>query len=196
MERDEACARRSGCPPISVCLPDTHNKGIAVRAYELGHDASALSMVHVVELESELMGRLCGGDDLVADGRNPQPVVAVQGWRPWNRSHSCQRHLTTVATPSPLQPLPRTSAHVTILIRSYAGRVDPQEDVLYGPRPVQRNGNVSVPRELLSAVGLEPGKDRVHWALNPRLPGSLVLIPSRQVSRAMDEILAALGERA
>jgi hypothetical protein len=72
--------------------------------------------------------------------------------------------------------------------------VDPQVDVLYGPRPVQKTGNVSIPRELLAAIGVEPGVDRVHLALNPSLPGSLVLIPASQVARTMDEILKSIGD--
>jgi hypothetical protein len=78
----------------------------------------------------------------------------------------------------------------------YPSRVDPQVDVLYGPRPVQPNGYVSVPRELLEAVGVEPGQDRVHWALNPDLPGTLILVPSSQVARAMETIVDALRRRA
>lgn len=72
--------------------------------------------------------------------------------------------------------------------------MDPQVDVLYGPHRLQRIGTVTVPRELLSAVGLEVG-DTVHWALNPNLPGTLLLIPSRQVARAMGPILNELKQR-
>ena len=64
--------------------------------------------------------------------------------------------------------------------------------MLFGPRPVQRNGNVSVPRELLEAVGVERGVDQVHWILNPDLLGTLVLIPTLRVSRVMDAIIEAL----
>jgi hypothetical protein len=74
--------------------------------------------------------------------------------------------------------------------------VDPQVDVLHGPRPVQKTGNVSIPRELLQAVGVEPGVDRVHFALNPHVPGTIILIPARQVARIMDTVIKALGENA
>jgi hypothetical protein len=67
---------------------------------------------------------------------------------------------------------------------------------MHGPRPVQKTGNVSVPRELLTEVGLTPGETRVHFALNPHIPGTLLIIPSRQMNRAMDAILQALAERA
>lgn len=74
--------------------------------------------------------------------------------------------------------------------------MDPQVDVLHGPRPVQKTGNVSVPRELLRAVGVELGVDSVHWALNPAIPGTIVLIPSKQVSRGMVQLLEMLSDLA
>jgi hypothetical protein len=73
--------------------------------------------------------------------------------------------------------------------------VDPEVDTIHGPRPVQKTGNISVPRELLSELGLTPGASRVHFALNPHIPGTLLLIPSRQMNRAMEAILQALAEK-
>jgi antitoxin component of MazEF toxin-antitoxin module len=73
--------------------------------------------------------------------------------------------------------------------------VDSEVDVLYGPNPVQKTGTVTVPRELLREIGVESG-DRVHWALNSDIPGTLVLIPSRLVARAMDDTLAAIRKKA
>ena len=70
--------------------------------------------------------------------------------------------------------------------------VDTEVDLLYGPHAVQRIGTVTVPKDLLRAMGLNAGS-RVHWALNPHLPGTLVLIPSAQVARAMEEILKEIG---
>lgn len=49
--------------------------------------------------------------------------------------------------------------------------------VTHGPRPVQKTGNVSVPRGLWKAVGVDPGRGRVHFAINPDKPGTLVVIP-------------------
>jgi hypothetical protein len=69
--------------------------------------------------------------------------------------------------------------------------VDPAIDVLYGPNPIQKSGTVTVPRELLREVGLDLGA-RVHWAMNPDMPGTLILIPSGLLSRAMPATLAAL----
>jgi len=54
---------------------------------------------------------------------------------------------------------------------------DPNPGTIYGPRPVQGNGNVSVPRELWRALGIELGNAEVHFALNPDKPGTLVVIP-------------------
>lgn len=69
--------------------------------------------------------------------------------------------------------------------------MEPSADVLYGPNPIQKPGTVTVPKDLLREIGVAPG-DRVHWALNPEVPGTLVLVPSVQVSRAMPTILEAL----
>lgn len=52
-----------------------------------------------------------------------------------------------------------------------------------------------VPRELLREVGLEPG-DRVHWALNPDMPGTILLVPSRMIARTMPAALEALRQTA
>lgn len=69
--------------------------------------------------------------------------------------------------------------------------MDPGVDVLYGPNPLQKSGTVTIPRELLREVGLEFG-DKVHWVLNPDIPGTLVLIPSMLLGRSMDEVLKAI----
>ncbi len=69
--------------------------------------------------------------------------------------------------------------------------MDPGVDVLYGPHPLQKSGTVTIPRELLREVGLEFG-DKVHWVLNPDIPGTLVLIPSMLLGRSMDEVLKAI----
>jgi len=69
--------------------------------------------------------------------------------------------------------------------------VDATADVFYGPNPVQKTGTVTVPRDLLREVGLEPG-DRVHWALNPDMPGTLLLIPTTMLARTMPLALEAI----
>lgn len=69
--------------------------------------------------------------------------------------------------------------------------MDAAIDVLYGPNPIQKSGTVTVPRELLREVGLDSG-DRVHWALNRDIPGTLILVPSTLLGRSMDDVLSAL----
>jgi hypothetical protein len=74
--------------------------------------------------------------------------------------------------------------------------VDSQVDVLHGPHPFQKIGTVTIPRDLATAVGLEPGLDQVHWALNPAIPGTLLVIPAKQMARAMQAILQTLADHA
>ncbi|MDA8044715.1 MAG: hypothetical protein M0Z30_05685 [Actinomycetota bacterium] len=71
--------------------------------------------------------------------------------------------------------------------------MDPDLDVLYGPSPIQKTGTVSIPRELLRESGMDPG-DRVHWALNPDLPGTLLVIPAKMVARTMPAILREISQ--
>ena len=78
---------------------------------------------------------------------------------------------------------------------TYHEVVDPDVDVLYGPHRVQKINTVTIPRELQRAIGIEPGRF-VHWALNPDLPGTLLLIPSSQIERSMASILGELRKRA
>ncbi len=70
--------------------------------------------------------------------------------------------------------------------------MDPSLEALHGPKPVQGNGTVSVPRDLLEEIGVVAGSDAVYWTLNPDIPGSLLLVPSRLVARAMPDLLDAL----
>jgi hypothetical protein len=74
--------------------------------------------------------------------------------------------------------------------------VDPSTDVLYGPNPVQKTGTVTVPRQPLREIGVEGGEDQVHWALNPDVPGTLLLIPAKLLARAMPDMLKALRKSA
>ena len=69
--------------------------------------------------------------------------------------------------------------------------MDPEINVPYGPHRIQKISTVTVPRALLSEVGLEPGSS-VHWALNPDIPGTLILIPSRQLERVMEGLIESL----
>jgi hypothetical protein len=71
--------------------------------------------------------------------------------------------------------------------------VDASVETPHGPHPLRSNGTVSVPIELLREIGLVSGDDSVHWLLNPALPGTLVLIPSKMVARALPLFLEALG---
>ena len=70
--------------------------------------------------------------------------------------------------------------------------MDPSAEALQGPHPVRPNHTVSVPKALLGEIGVISGEDSVHWMLNPTLPGTLVLVPTKMVARAMSEILQAL----
>jgi bifunctional DNA-binding transcriptional regulator/antitoxin component of YhaV-PrlF toxin-antitoxin module len=72
--------------------------------------------------------------------------------------------------------------------------VDAEIDVLDGPHRVQQNGNIGIPKLLRQAIGLEVGKN-CHWMLNPHMPGTLVLVPSAQVARAMGEIAQAIADK-
>ncbi|MDP9404413.1 MAG: hypothetical protein M3P85_14065 [Actinomycetota bacterium] len=71
--------------------------------------------------------------------------------------------------------------------------MDPGLDTPHGPYTVQKIGTVSVPRELLDEIGIATGA-RVHWLLNPDLPGTLVLVPSAVLSHAMPELISRLRE--
>jgi bifunctional DNA-binding transcriptional regulator/antitoxin component of YhaV-PrlF toxin-antitoxin module len=72
--------------------------------------------------------------------------------------------------------------------------VDEEISALNGPHRVQSNGNIGIPKKLREAIGVVPGHD-CHWILNPDVPGTLVLIPSKQVARASEEILRAIAEK-
>jgi hypothetical protein len=72
--------------------------------------------------------------------------------------------------------------------------VDPGLDIFHGPHPVgAKSGTITVPRDLLHEIGMEPG-DKAQWALNPDIPGTLVLIPAAQMARLTAEILSRLRE--
>lgn len=66
-------------------------------------------------------------------------------------------------------------------------------DSLHGPNPVQKSGTVTVPRDLLRAVGLDLG-DRVHWMLNPDMPGTLILVPTEMVHRSVPALVDLLKQ--
>ena len=74
--------------------------------------------------------------------------------------------------------------------------MDSSLNVFYGPNPIQKTGTVTVPRELLREIGVEPGRDRVHWALNPDIEGTLILIPAALQARAMEGAFKALRRAA
>ena len=67
-----------------------------------------------------------------------------------------------------------------------------EADVFYGPNPVQKTGLVTVPRPLLDEIGVTPGEAKVLWALNPDVPGTLVLIPAKLLARSMVDVYDAL----
>ena len=71
--------------------------------------------------------------------------------------------------------------------------VDPSVDVLYGPNPVQKTGTVTVPKPLLDEIGVAPG-EKVHWLLNPDIPGTLILIPAGMVARVTPGLVELLRD--
>ncbi len=73
--------------------------------------------------------------------------------------------------------------------------VDPATDVFYGPHRVQSSGTISIPRELLRELRLEAGTDQAHWALNPDVPGTLVLIPDSLLTAIMANTFDLLRPR-
>ena len=72
--------------------------------------------------------------------------------------------------------------------------MDASADVFYGPSPVQKIGTVSVPRQLLEEIGVVAGEGKVLWALNPDLPGTLILIPATLMARGMPGAFDALRQ--
>jgi hypothetical protein len=72
--------------------------------------------------------------------------------------------------------------------------VDEEVGALDGPHRVQSNGNIGIPKLLREAIGLEAGNS-CHWMLNPHVPGTLLLIPSKQVARASEEIVSGITEK-
>lgn len=71
--------------------------------------------------------------------------------------------------------------------------MDPSVDVLYGPVPVQKTGTVTVPKPLLDEIGVAPG-EKVHWLLNPDIPGTLILIPAGMVARVTPGLVELLRD--
>jgi len=74
---------------------------------------------------------------------------------------------------------------------SNLSQVDAAVDVSYGPNPVQKTGTVTVPKPLLREIGVESG-DKVHWMLNPDVPGTLLLIPAKLMARVSPELVNLL----
>jgi hypothetical protein len=72
--------------------------------------------------------------------------------------------------------------------------VDPSLESLHGPIHLQSNGTLTIPAALRRELGLDDDQGQVHMCLNPSLPGTLILLPSRLVSRAMPEILKAIED--
>jgi hypothetical protein len=72
--------------------------------------------------------------------------------------------------------------------------VDPALDVPYGPHPVNgKSGTITLPAPLRSILGLELGGE-AHWFLNPDIPGTVILIPSRDVARVTSELLSRIRD--
>jgi bifunctional DNA-binding transcriptional regulator/antitoxin component of YhaV-PrlF toxin-antitoxin module len=47
----------------------------------------------------------------------------------------------------------------------------------HGPRPISNQGQVSLPKEILAAIGLEPGASAVFVLEHDDPQGSILLIP-------------------
>ncbi|MEX2269358.1 MAG: AbrB/MazE/SpoVT family DNA-binding domain-containing protein [Acidimicrobiia bacterium] len=73
--------------------------------------------------------------------------------------------------------------------------MDAGVDVFYGPNPIAANGTITIPKELLREIGMESG-DKAQWVLNPAIPGTLVLVPNKNLARLTSEILDRLRDTA
>jgi len=67
-------------------------------------------------------------------------------------------------------------------------------DVPHGPRKIGPKNQVSLPGELLAAIGVEQGED-VWVAVNTEPPGTLIVMPARIMETVFRSGLSAvLGE--
>lgn len=53
----------------------------------------------------------------------------------------------------------------------------------YGPRPVAANGQVVLPKDVLSAVGLTPGESAVFVLVNEEEAGTILVVPDTLMAR-------------
>lgn len=51
---------------------------------------------------------------------------------------------------------------------------------------------MTVPRDLLRELGLEPGQSQVYWIVNPDMAGTLVLIPAPMIAKETPKLVAGL----
>jgi bifunctional DNA-binding transcriptional regulator/antitoxin component of YhaV-PrlF toxin-antitoxin module len=56
----------------------------------------------------------------------------------------------------------------------------------YGPYSLTGKGQVSIPKELREALGLNV-RDKVYFAQDPRIEGALVVVPMSGLARWMSE---------
>ncbi len=187
MEMDEECY-------LTAELAHAHYVSVAVGTDELHDGALSFPVIHAVKLEGQLMRCSGGRNDLISNHGNPKSLVIVKHPGAGQGGNARCVHVATVMGRDATDPATEYS-HAINLIRIYDEMVDPDIDVLYGPHRIQKINTVTVPRELQRAIGVEPGRS-VHWALNPDLPGTLLLIPSNQIERSMTAILDELRKRA
>jgi antitoxin component of MazEF toxin-antitoxin module len=64
-------------------------------------------------------------------------------------------------------------------------------DPLQGPRKFSGRHQVSIPADLMDAVGLTD-EDSLFVALNPAIPGTLLLIPGAMIERVHADLLDLL----
>jgi hypothetical protein len=80
------------------------------------------------------------------------------------------------------------------LIGTYDHGVDHAIDGLWGPYTIHKTlHTVTIPARLRQEVGLAPG-DEISWMLSRDVRGGLLLVPSKQVERAMPDIIRALDQ--
>jgi bifunctional DNA-binding transcriptional regulator/antitoxin component of YhaV-PrlF toxin-antitoxin module len=57
----------------------------------------------------------------------------------------------------------------------------------HGPRPLSSQGQISLPKELLAAIGLRPGESALFVIENDDPPGTLLLIPAEMAEEWFGE---------
>jgi len=65
----------------------------------------------------------------------------------------------------------------------------------HGPRPLSAQGQISLPKELISAIGLRPGDSALFVIENDDPPGTLLLVPAEMAEKWFGKGLRASRAR-